>query len=124
MGDKKDLNVFGEAIVECSIQPLTGFFRDGCCNSDESDRAEHTVCAVMTNEFLEYSRQRGNDLITPIPRIGFTGLKQGDHWCICATRWIEAYEAGVAPKVYLEATNETLLNHVPLEELIKYAVKK
>lgn len=115
--------MFGEQLEDCSHSPLTGFFRDGCCNTDESDFAEHTVCAVMTEEFLKYSKSRGNDLSTPIPAINFKGLVPGDHWCICATRWLEAKEAGVAPKVCLEGTHESFLEHIPLEELVKYAEK-
>jgi len=117
-------NVFGEALITCSTAPLTGYFRDGCCRTDESDRGTHTVCAVMTDEFLTFSRQRGNDLITPRPEWQFPGLKAGDRWCLCASRWAEAYRAGAAPLVVLEATHERTLDFVPLEELVKFAVRE
>lgn len=117
-------NVFGQKIATCSESPLTGYFRDGCCNSDIGDIGEHTVCAVMTKDFLKYSQARGNDLITPIPQFNFPGLKPGDHWCLCATRWLEAKEADCAPLIYLEATNESFLEHISLEELVPFAHKK
>lgn len=116
-------NVFGEPITVCSLQPLTGFYRDGCCNTDQEDRGLHTVCAVMTDEFLEFSKEMGNDLITPQPIFRFPGLKAGDRWCLCALRWVEAWRVGKAPLVVLEATHEKTLDFVPLEELIKYAWK-
>ncbi|MBK9291603.1 MAG: DUF2237 domain-containing protein [Bacteroidetes bacterium] len=116
-------NVFGEALISCSLDPLTGFYRDGCCNTGEEDRGLHTVCAVMTDEFLEFSRSMGNDLITPQPIFRFPGLKAGDRWCLCALRWVEAWRAGKAPLVVLEATHEKTLDYVPLEELVKYAWK-
>lgn len=116
-------NVFGEPLAECSQKPLTGFYRDGCCNTGEEDRGLHTVCAVMTDEFLEFSRAAGNDLITPQPIFRFPGLKSGDRWCLCALRWVEAWRAGKAPLVVLEATHEKTLDFVPLEELVKFAWK-
>ncbi|MCE1202802.1 MAG: DUF2237 domain-containing protein [Bacteroidia bacterium] len=116
-------NVFGEPLADCSQKPLTGFYRDGCCNTGEEDRGLHTVCAVMTDEFLEFSRAAGNDLITPQPIFRFPGLKAGDRWCLCALRWVEAWRAGKAPLVVLEATHEKTLDFVPLEELVKYAWK-
>jgi uncharacterized protein (DUF2237 family) len=115
-------NVFGERLIPCSTSPMTGYFRDGCCETGEDDFGTHTVCAVMTDEFLSFSRGMGNDLITPIPALQFPGLKAGDRWCLCASRWLEAYHAGVAPKVVLEATHEKTLNYLPLEELVKFAV--
>ena len=116
-----DKNVFGEALIPCSTSPMTGYFRDGCCNTGEDDAGRHTVCAVMTAEFLEFSRSRGNDLITPVPEYRFPGLKPGDSWCLCALRWKEAWDAGCAPEVILEATHEKTLDYVSLDELVKHA---
>jgi uncharacterized protein (DUF2237 family) len=116
-------NVFGEPIITCSTKPLTGYFRNGCCDTDESDFGMHTVCAIMTDDFLEFSKQMGNDLSTPRLEYGFEGLKEGDKWCLCAPRWVEAYNAGKAPLVYLEATNENMLELVKLEVLVKFAFK-
>ncbi len=116
-------NVFGEPIITCSTNPLTGYFRNGCCDTDDSDFGMHTVCAIMTNDFLEFSKQMGNDLSTPRLEYGFEGLKEGDKWCLCAPRWVEAYNAGKAPLVYLEATNENMLVLVKLEVLVKFAFK-
>ncbi|HZW12927.1 MAG TPA: DUF2237 domain-containing protein [Noviherbaspirillum sp.] len=113
-------NVFGEPLVPCSFNPLTGFFRDGCCKTNVDDVGTHVVCAVMTEEFLEFSRSRGNDLSTPVPEWGFRGLKPGDQWCLCAIRWIEAYQAGAAPQVVLESTNYSALDHIPLEVLRQF----
>jgi uncharacterized protein (DUF2237 family) len=117
------LNVFGEPIIVCSTAPMTGYYRNGCCETGEDDQGTHTVCAEMTDEFLEFSKSRGNDLITPRPDWYFPGLKAGDKWCLCVSRWIEAYHAGVAPKVLLEATHEKTLDSVPLEKLIPFALK-
>ncbi len=114
-------NVFGETLIPCSTNPMTGYFRDGCCNTDENDFGTHTVCAVMTDEFLHFSFRRGNDLITERPEYAFPGLKAGDKWCLCASRWVEAYEAGVPPKVVLEATHERSLDFVDLSILVKHA---
>ncbi|EKB50735.1 DUF2237 family protein [Cecembia lonarensis] len=116
-------NVFGENLIPCSTAPMTGYYRNGCCETGVDDLGTHTVCAVMTREFLEFSLSRGNDLITPRPEYVFPGLNPGDRWCLCASRWVEAYRAGVAPKVILEATHEKTLKHVPLEELVKFAFK-
>ncbi|GAB3541993.1 DUF2237 domain-containing protein [Noviherbaspirillum agri] len=113
-------NVFGEPLVPCSFDPLTGFFRDGCCKTNVDDVGTHVVCAVMTEEFLEFSRSRGNDLSTPVTEWGFRGLKPGDQWCLCALRWIEAYQAGAAPQVVLESTNYNALDHIPLEVLRQF----
>jgi hypothetical protein len=118
-----NLNVFGEPLKTCSENPLTGFFRDGCCRTDENDFGSHTVCAVVTKEFLEFSYQMGNDLITPCPLYRFAGLRPGDRWCLCASRWLEAYFAGKAPMVDLEATNEKALEIIPMEILLQFAVK-
>jgi uncharacterized protein len=114
-------NVFGESLAVCSNKPKTGYYRNGCCETGSDDLGTHTVCSVMTEEFLRFSSQKGNDLITPRPEYAFPGLKAGDQWCLCASRWIEAYEAGVAPFVILEATHEKTLEFIPLEELVKFA---
>ena len=114
-------NVFGENLIVCSNDPKTGYFRDGCCNTDESDFGVHTVCVVLTAEFLLFSAAMGNDLSTPIPEWGFPGLNEGDKWCLCAVRWKEAYEKNCAPKVILEATNEKTLDIVSLDALVEYA---
>lgn len=116
-------NVFGENLMTCSTEPMTGYYRNGCCETGEDDFGTHTVCAVMTKEFLEFSLSRGNDLITPRPEYAFPGLKPGDKWCLCASRWVEAYREGVAPKVILEATHEKTLQYVPLDELVKFALR-
>jgi uncharacterized protein (DUF2237 family) len=115
-------NVLGERLQSCSEAPVTGFFRDGCCNTGPEDIGVHTVCALMTAEFLEFSRSRGNDLSTPMPEMGFAGLKPGDRWCLCAARWKEALEAGKAPRVVLTATHEATLEIVALADLKKYAI--
>jgi len=117
-----DKNVFGEKLISCSTNPMTGYFRDGCCSTGDSDFGTHTVCAVVTEAFLEFSKQRGNDLTTPLPAYRFPGLQPGDKWCLCASRWKEAMDAGVAPKVVLEATHEGTLRFVPLKTLVKYAL--
>ena len=116
------LNVLGEPLAPCSERPLTGFFRDGCCNTSDEDLGSHTVCTRVTAEFLEFSRSRGNDLSTPMPEFGFPGLKPGDQWCLCAARWVEALQRGVAPPVVLEATHESALELIPLEMLQQYAI--
>ncbi len=116
-----DNNVFGEPLETCSNNPKTGFFRDGCCNTDDTDYGQHTVCVVMTAEFLDFSYRAGNNLITPIPEWDFPGLKPGDRWCLCASRWVEAYQNKCAPKVCLEATNEKVLEMIPLDLLIQHA---
>lgn len=115
------LNVLGQELQACSYDPLTGYFRDGCCNTDEHDRGLHVVCAVMTQEFLDYSKSQGNDLITPRPQWRFKGLKPGNRWCLCALRWQEAFEAGVAPNVVLQATHIRALEVVDLEDLMQCA---
>lgn len=110
-------NVFDEPLLPCSDDPVTGFFRDGCCNTSEADFGSHTVCVEITQDFLEYSRFRGNDLSTPMPDFGFPGLQSGDRWCLCASRWLEAYEQGMAPKVHLTRTHKRALEIVELEKL-------
>jgi uncharacterized protein (DUF2237 family) len=116
------LNVLGQPLAPCSLDPLTGFYRDGCCNTGHEDTGIHTVCVRVTAKFLAYSKQRGNDLSTPAPEFGFEGLKPGDQWCLCAGRWREALEAGMAPPVLLAATHEETLAIVPLSELKLHAL--
>jgi hypothetical protein len=116
------LNVLGEPLVPCSDDPLTGFFRDGCCNTSQEDFGLHVVCVRVTAEFLEFSQARGNDLSTPHPEFGFPGLKPGDQWCLCAARWQEAWEAGVAPRVLLQSTHAAALRVVKLKNLKEYAI--
>lgn len=117
-----NLNVFGEPLIACSNNPLTGYFRDGCCNTDETDVGLHTVCIVATEDFLQFSKTVGNDLSTPIPEWGFAGVKPGDKWCLCALRFKEAYENDCAPKVVLEATNEKTLDVISMDNLIEHAL--
>ena len=118
----KQLNVFAEPIEECSSNPLTGFTRSGCCETGSEDLGSHTICIQVTREFLEFSRFRGNDLSTPVPDFGFPGLKPGDHWCLCAARWQEAFSHNMAPGVFLLATNEKVLEIVSLDDLKKFAL--
>lgn len=115
-------NILGTDLIECSVDPLTGFYRNGKCDTCGDDRGMHTVCARMTKEFLEFSQRQGNDLITPIPEFQFPGLQPGDFWCVCLTRWLEALEAGVAPPVKLEATHISALEFLDLEVWQKYRV--
>ena len=111
------LNVLGTALVPCSYDPLTGYFRDGCCHTDGSDSGTHVICARVTQAFLDFSAERGNDLVTPRPQFRFAGLKAGDRWCLCALRWQEAFDAGVAPSVVLESTLAKALDFVSIEVL-------
>lgn len=115
-------NVLGTTLEDCSRDPMTGFFRDGCCNTGPEDVGLHTLCAEMTDEFLAFSKSRGNDLSTPNPMFQFPGLKAGDRWCLCVLRWKEAFEAGMAPRVHLQATHMSVLEFVDLEHLQEYAV--
>ena len=115
-------NVLGEPLEACSIKPMTGFYRDRCCNTGREDIGSHTVCVVMTSAFLDFSKSRGNDLSTPMPESGFPGLKPGDRWCLCAPRWQEAFEASQAPRVALRATHEGALAHCSLADLKRFAV--
>jgi uncharacterized protein (DUF2237 family) len=115
-------NVLGGPLAPCSYKPVTGFFRDGCCRTGPDDHGSHTVCAVMTAEFLAYSRAAGNDLSTPLPQYGFPGLRPGDRWCLCAPRWQEAFAAGRAPRVVLEATELGALAWCRLEDLRAHAM--
>ncbi len=113
-------NIYGQTLIPCSLDPLTGFFRNGACDTCAADNGSHTVCAVMTEEFLAFSKYVGNDLSTPRPEFGFAGLKPGDHWCLCASRFLQAHDEGCAPRVKLEATHERALEIVPLEVLEGY----
>jgi uncharacterized protein len=123
-GSRRDasINVLGERLEVCSLRPMTGFFRDGCCDTNRGDVGNHTVCVVMTEGFLEFSRARGNDLSTPVPEYGFPGLKAGDRWCLCASRWREAFEAGQAPRVVLRATHAGALRDCALADFKRFAV--
>ena len=114
-------NVLGTPLVSCSENPLTGYFRNGKCDTRVDDQGMHTVCALMTEGFLAFSRAHGNDLSTPLPEFGFPGLNPGDYWCLCLSRWLQAYEADMAPKVKLEATHASVLEFVELERLLEYA---
>lgn len=117
-------NVLGGDLAPCSNQPLTGFFRTGCCDTSNDDRGSHTVCTQVTDEFLEYLVTQGNDLVTPMPQYNFPGLKAGDRWCVCAGSWKQAYDAGKAAPVHLAATHEGALEHVPFEALVEWALDK
>jgi uncharacterized protein (DUF2237 family) len=117
-------NVLGEELVACSYDPLTGFFRDGCCHTRADDSGSHVICAKVTADFLAFSMQRGNDLGTPQPDARFRGLRPGDRWCLCALRWKEALDAGVAPPVVLQSTHERALEFVTLEQLRAHALQK
>jgi uncharacterized protein (DUF2237 family) len=116
-------NVLGGPLANCSTRPLTGFFRTGCCETSREDVGGHTVCAQLTAEFLSFSQEMGNDLSTPVPAYSFPGLRPGDRWCICAARWVQALEAGVAPPVVLAATHESALEVVSLDDLRSHAVE-
>jgi hypothetical protein len=116
-------NVLGSDLEPCSMDPVTGFYRDGCCNTGAEDRGVHTVCTQMTDEFLAFSKSRGNDLSTPQPAFGFPGLVAGNRWCLCAERWQEAFDAGVAPSVFLESSHAATLEWVSLEALRSHAVR-
>lgn len=116
------INVLGGELAPCSTSPATGFFRDGCCNTCKEDVGSHTVCVEVTVDFLEYSRFAGNDLSTPHPEFAFPGLKEGDRWCLCAARWLEAYEKGMAPRVFLRNTHIKALEEIPLSLLEEFAV--
>ena len=115
-------NVLGEKLESCSKNPLTGWFRDGCCNTNEIDHGKHTVCARLTTEFLEWAKTAGNDLITPHPEFDFPGLKDGDNWCVCAETFAQSIDAGTACKVYLKKTNYKTLEKIPIEKLKRHAI--
>lgn len=118
---RSTLNVLGEPLQPCSMQPMTGFYRNGCCDTGEGDSGVHVVCAIMTEDFLEFSRMKGNDLSTPLPQYGFPGVKPGESWCLCVSRWREALDAGVAPQVNLAATHLSALEWVDLVDLKAHA---
>ena len=122
-GERGARNVLGGVLSSCSMSPRTGFFRDGCCNTGPADAGSHTVCAVVTADFLRFSQARGNDLSTPRPEFGFPGLAPGDSWCLCAPRWQEAFAAGAAPAVRLDATHEAALRHCRLADLQAHAAR-
>ena len=122
--EEKQKNVLGFDLATCGMDPVTGFYRDGCCNTGNGDIGTHTVCAIVTSKFLEYSKEQGNDLTTPRPEFNFKGLKDGDSWCLCALRWKEAYDAGVAPRVYLESCHLNALSFVTKEQLEEFAVNR
>lgn len=115
-------SVLGEPLAVCSLSPLTGFIRNGCCETGPEDLGEHTVCIVATDEFLAFSKSRGNDLSTPMPQFQFPGLQAGDRWCLCAMRWKEAFEAGLAPRVVLRATHESVLDLIDFDDLKAHAI--
>ena len=117
-----ELNVLGTDLKSCCTDPMTGYYRDGLCRTDGMDTGTHTICAIVTKEFLEYSASRGNDLMTPIPHWDFPGLKPGDKWCLCVSRWLQAEKVGKAPKVSLKATHQKTLQYVSIEVLEKYSV--
>ena len=119
---KTNKNIFGDPLVTCGKNPLTGYFRNGCCDTDSSDYGLHTVCARVTTEFLEWCKEAGNDLITPHPEFGFPGLKDGDGWCVCATWYAKAVEAGKGCPIYLKKTHEKTLDLIPIDILKKYAI--
>ncbi|RME97529.1 MAG: DUF2237 domain-containing protein [Bacteroidetes bacterium] len=120
---EESLNVFGQPLEACSLTPLTGFYRDGCCATGPQDTGRHVICAIMTEEFLQFSLGRGNDLITPQPAYRFPGLQAGDRWCLCALRWREALEAKVAPPVILESTHAAALRYVSMDDLLAHAYR-
>lgn len=122
-GRAPSINVLGGVLQPCSTRPVTGFYRDGCCNTGKEDIGLHTVCVVLTAEFLTFSSSRGNDLSTPMPQYGFPGLRAGDRWCLCASRWKEAFDARVPPQVVLEATHAATLHVVSLSDLKQYAFR-
>ena len=119
----ESINIYGEPLEPCGTDPVTGYFRDGCCNTLGQDAGSHTVCASVTEEFLAFSRSRGNDLVTPRPEFGFPGLQPGDRWCLCAARWLEAERHGAAPKVVLKATHSRALEQIDLDLLQAYALE-
>ena len=121
-GGRPSRNVLGERLEVCSLKPMTGFFRNGCCDTSRQDLGSHTVCAVMTAPFLAFSKAAGNDLTTPMPAYGFPGLVPGDRWCLCAPRWAEALRAGTPPQVVLRATHEGALEHCDLDDLKRHAI--
>ena len=122
MSEEDQLNIFNEPLEACSFDPVTGFFRSGCCETSELDKGSHTVCAIMTEEFLQFSKSKGNDLSTPVPAFDFPGLNSGDRWCLCAARWLEAYEANSAPSIIAKATHIRALEIIPMEVIKEFAL--
>ena len=122
MSEEDQLNIFNEPLEACSFDPVTGFFRSGCCETSEQDTGSHTVCAIMTDEFLKFSKLKGNDLSTPVPAFDFPGLNPGDRWCLCAARWLEAYEAGSAPSIIARATHRRALEIIPMEVMKEFSL--
>ena len=122
MEDIIQKNVLGEKLESCSAEPMTGWFRDGCCNTNDEDNGVHTVCARVTSKFLEWAKKAGNDLITPHPEFGFPGLKDGDSWCVCASTYAQAIEEGTACRIYLKKTNYKTLEIIPIDKLKTYAI--
>ena len=122
MSEEDQLNIFNEPLEACSFDPVTGFFRSGCCETSEQDTGSHTVCAIMTVEFLKFSKSKGNDLSTPVPAFDFPGLNSGDRWCLCAARWLEAYEAGSAPSIIARATHRRALEIIPMEVMKEFSL--
>ena len=122
MSEEEQLNIFNEPLEACSFDPVTGFFRSGCCETSEQDTGSHTVCAIMTEEFLKFSKSKGNDLSTPVPAFDFPGLNSGDRWCLCAARWLEAYEASSAPSIIAKATHIRALEIIPMEVIKEFAL--
>ena len=122
MSEEDQLNIFNEPLEACSFDPVTGFFRSGCCETSEQDTGSHTVCAIMTEEFLKFSKSKGNDLSTPVPAFDFPGLNSGDRWCLCAARWLEAYEAGSAPTIIARATHKRALEIIPIEVIKEFSL--
>ena len=122
MNEDDQLNIFNEPLEACSFDPVTGFFRSGCCETSELDTGSHTVCAIMTEEFLKFSKSKGNDLSTLVPAFDFPGLNSGDRWCLCAARWLEAYEASSAPSIIAKATHSRALEIIPMEVIKEFAL--
>ena len=122
MSEEEQFNIFNEPLEACSFDPVTGFFRSGCCETSEQDTGSHTVCAIMTEEFLKFSKSKGNDLSTPVPAFDFPGLNSGDRWCLCAARWLEAYEAGSAPSIIARATHRRALEIIPMEAMKEFSL--
>lgn len=118
----ESLNVYGEPLETCCDNPVTGFYRDGCCNTNDQDLGMHTVCVVVTDAFLAFSKQQGNDLSTPAPEYDFPGLKAGDRWCLCALRWLEAHQADMAPRICIKSTHQRTLEVIDIQLLRQYAV--
>lgn len=122
MSEEDQLNIFNEPLEACSFDPVTGFFRSGCCETSVQDSGSHTVCAIVTEEFLKFSKSKGNDLSTPVPAFDFPGLNSGDRWCLCAARWLEAYEAGSAPSIIARATHRRALEIIPMEVMKEFSL--